>query len=382
MNELLSEEIQQFINANLDADLHSLLLKKSPFPGIRIQDIVQQIKGRNTAAKKFPFLNKSHVLFPPQLNLEQASSQDTAEFKSLFFKGKKFLDLTCGYGIDAYFLSKNFEEITLLEQNGELLETVKHNWKVLCRKADFKNQKLEDFLTDTKEHFTLVYLDPARRDTQNRKVFLLEDLSPNILELQEKLLSISDEVLIKLSPLIDLQYLVHSLRQCCKIWIVAVKNEVKEILVHLKKEASETEISCVNLQSEQLDFDFKLTDINDLKSEYSIPKKYLMIPNAAILKSGAFDLISARFGLKKLHPNTHLYTSDKAPEGFPGRTFLVDETAAKMIRKKEQYNIIAKNYPLTPDQIKKKYGINDGGKDYLIFTQSIAQKHILKAQLL
>jgi tRNA/tmRNA/rRNA uracil-C5-methylase (TrmA/RlmC/RlmD family) len=110
--------------------------------------LVQQIKGRKVAEKKFPFLNQENIIFPPNLNLEQASSQDTADFKKQFFKGKKFVDLTCGFGIDAYFLSQNFEEITLIEQNTELLDIVKHNWEVLGRKANFINQKLEDFLNN------------------------------------------------------------------------------------------------------------------------------------------------------------------------------------------------------------------------------------------
>ena len=141
-NILLTLEIQQFINANLNTGLHSLLLKKSPFPEISMQEIVQQIKGRKTAIKKFPFLLKENVIFPPNLNLEQASSQSTAEYKAKNLKGKSFLDLTCGFGIDAYFLSKNFDEVTLIEQNPELISIVENNWKTLDRKANFINENL------------------------------------------------------------------------------------------------------------------------------------------------------------------------------------------------------------------------------------------------
>ena len=375
-------KIQQYINANLNTDLHSLLLKKSPFPEVSMQELVQQIKGRKIAEKKFPFLNKDNIIFPPNLNLEQASSQDTAEYKAQFFKGKKILDLTCGFGIDAYFLSQNFEEITLIEQNTELLEIVKNNWEVLDRKAIFINQQLEDFLESNQEKFDLIYLDPARRDNNNRKVFLLEDLSPNIVEIQEKLGEISDEILIKLSPLIDLQHLVSSLDNIAKIWIIAVKNEVKEVLIHIKKTDEKTEISCVNLQSLEPEFNFTLNTEKNCKSEFSIPKKYIFIPNNSVLKSGAFNLVSEKFNLKKLHQNTHIYTSEKLIEDFPGRIFEAEELNPKEIKKGEKFNIITKNYPLKPEEIKKKYKIKDGGEDYLIFSQSSQNKHILKAKLL
>jgi 16S rRNA G966 N2-methylase RsmD len=379
---LLNQEIQRYINANLNADLHSLLLKKSPFPEVSIQELVQQIKGRKVAEKKFPFLNQENIIFPPNLNLEQASSQDTADFKKQFFKGRKFIDLTCGFGIDAYFLSQNFEEITLIEQNTELLDIVKHNWEVLGRKANFINQKLEDFLKNNKEKFDLIYLDPARRDNHNRKVFLLEDLSPNIIEIQEQLSDISTEVLIKLSPLIDIQNLVSSLKNIHKIWIIAVKNEVKEVLVYLKKTENQPEISCINLQSSEPEFHFNLDNEKHCQSELSNPKKYIYIPNNSVLKSGAFNLVSEKFGLKKLHQNTHIYTSEEKIEYFPGRIFETEEINSKAIKKGEHFNIITKNFPLKPEEIKKKYKIKDGGNQYLIAVKSLSGNHFLVGKLL
>lgn len=382
MIKLLNQEIQQYINANLHADLHSLLLKKSPFPEVSMQELVQQIKGRKVAEKKFPFLNQENIIFPPNLNLEQASSQDTADFKKQFFKGRKFIDLTCGFGIDAYFLSQNFEEITLIEQNTELLDIVKHNWEVLGRKAKFINQKLEDFLKNNKEHFDLIYLDPARRDNHNRKVFLLEDLSPNIIEIQEQLSDISTEILIKLSPLIDIQHLVASLKNIHKIWIIAVKNEVKEVLVYLKKTENQPEIFCINLQSSEPEFHFNLDDEKYCQSELSFPKKYIYIPNNSVLKSGAFNLVSEKFGLRKLHQNTHIYTSEEKIEHFPGRIFETEEINSKAIKKGEQFNIITKNFPLKPEEIKKKYKIKDGGNQYLIAVKSLSGNHFLVGKLL
>jgi len=378
--ETLNSEIQEYINANLNADLHSLLLKKSPFPDVSMQEIVQQIKGKLVAQKKFPFLLKDGIIFPPQLNLEQSSSEKTALYKSEILKGNKFIDLTSGFGIDAYYLSKNFVEITLVEQNKELLEIVKHNWTVLGKKAAFINIQLEDFLNETKENFDVIYLDPARRDQNKNKVFLLEDLSPNILEIQDQLLSISKEVIIKLSPLIDLKYLISVLKNISKIEIIAVRNDVKEIVVFLSNNYSGDIIcNCVNLESEERSFSFNINSEKNAFAEYSEPQRFIYIPNNTILKAGIFNLISSQFKLKKLHPNTHLYTCEVKIKDFPGRVLEMEVVDSKQIKKKEQFNLISKNYPLKPEEIKKKYQLKDGGNRYLIFTQSKKGKIILKS---
>lgn len=380
MVKLINKEIQNYINANLNTDLHTLLLKKSPFSEVSMHEIVQQIKGKLVAERKFPFLLKEGILFPPQLNLEQSSSEKTALYKSGFLKGNKFIDLTSGFGIDAFYLSQNFDNITLVEQNTELLKIVENNWGILGRKAKFINLKLEDFLNENQEHFDVIYLDPARRDEQKNKVFLLEDLSPDILEIQEKLRSISNQVVIKLSPLIDLKYLVSVLPGISRIDIIALKNDVKEVVVFLSNENTDKIIcNCVNLESKESVFSFTFGEEETAQSEYSEPERYIYIPNHSILKAGVFNLISQKFGLKKLHPNSHLYTSRERIEDFPGRILEMETVDSKSIKKKGQFNIITKNYPLKPEEIKKKYGLKDGGDQYLIFTQSKKGKIILKS---
>lgn len=377
---LINKEIQKYINANLNTDLHALLLKKSPFPEVSMQEIVQQIKGKQVAEKKFPFLLKEGIVFPPQLNLEQSSSEKTALYKSEILSGNTFIDLTSGFGIDAYYLSQNFDDITLIEQNTELLEIVEHNWNILGRRAKFINRKLEDFLAENKENFDVIYLDPARRDQNKNKVFLLEDLSPNILEIQKKLQSISSLIVIKLSPLIDLKYLISVLPGISRIDIIAVKNDVKEVVVFLSNENTAKMIcNCVNLESGESAFSFIFGEEENAQSEYSEPEKFIYIPNNSILKAGIFNLISEKCRVKKLHPNTHIYTSSEKIDDFPGRVFEMETVDSKKIKKKEQYNIISKNYPLKPEEIKKKYGLKDGGNDYLIFTQSKKGKIILKS---
>lgn len=381
---LLAAEVQTFINQNINSDINKLLLKRSPFPNVTIQEIVQQIKGKKVAQRKFPFLLNENIIFPPNLNLEQASSQSTAEYKAQTLKGKSFLDLTSGFGIDAFFLSQNFEEVTLVEQNPDLIKIVEHNWKTLNRKADFINQNLETFLEDNQRKFDVVYLDPARRDQNNKKKFLLEDLSPNLLEIEEQLNSISDKIIVKLSPLIDISYLVSELQNIHEIKIIAVRNEVKELVLIIENKPSTanqqpTTISCINLESDEPEFSFYINEEKSATSEFSETLKFIYIPNNSILKAGAFNIISEKFRLKKLHPNTHFYTSEHKIENFPGRILQVEKIDGKDLKKNDQFNIISKNYPLKPDEIKKKYKLKDGGNRYLIFTQSINGKEILRS---
>lgn len=379
---LLNKPVQDYINANLTADLHSLLLKTSPFLEVTMSEIAQQIKGKKIAQKKFQFLLREGIIFPPNLNLEQASSQPTAEFKAKSLSGKNFLDLTAGFGIDAYFLSKKFDHVTLVEQNAALLKIVKHNWDIFGRKANFVNQSLEDFLKDNKQNFDLIYLDPARRDENKNKKFLLEDLSPNLLEIQEKLHDISEKIIVKLSPLIDISYLISSVKNISKIQIIAVKNDVKELLIFINSniESADVKISCINLESTDAGFSFNFNKSKEAVAEFADAKEFLCIPNNSVLKSGAFNLISQEFNISKLHPNSHLYTADQPPINFPGRVFKVDKIEAKEIVKGEKFNIISKNYPLSPDEIKKKFKIKDGGESYLVFTQSLKGKIILKTK--
>ena len=278
-------------------------------------------------------------------------------------------------------MSQNFEEITLVEQNTELLNIVKHNWTILERKATFVNENLENFLAKNEDQFDVIYLDPARRDSEKNKKFLLEDLSPNLLEMQDQLQKISGKIIIKLSPLIDISYLISVLKNISKIQIIAVRNEVKELLVFLESDKiiDHVEISCINLESDDANFTFNFKDEKTAISNYSEPKDFIYIPNNAVLKSGAFNLISKFFEMEKLHPNSHFYTSDKRISNFPGRVFKVEIIESKEIMKGEKFNIISKNYPLSPDEIKKKYKISDGGNFYLIFTQMQKGKIILKS---
>jgi 16S rRNA G966 N2-methylase RsmD len=368
-------------------------MRKSPFKFVSPLEIVQQMQGKKIAQTKFPFISENtQIIYPPHVNLEQASSQATAQFKQKIMSGEKGVDLTGGMGIDSFFISESSKEFFYVEPDLELLEIVTHNFSVLNKKnITFINKTAEEFLAENSTHFDFIYLDPSRRDKNNNKVILLKDLKPDVTLIQEKLLQASSSVFIKLSPLLDLQQVIDNL-SVSTIFIVSVKNEAKELIVKLnpdqKPDQKNTQenlpIRCFNLETNQPEFSFYWSEEKQAKNpDYSLPESYLHIPNASILKSGAFKLISHRYNLKKLHPNTHIYTSHEIVPNFPGKVFFIlDPHFIPAKSEQDKFNIISKNHPLKTAAIRKRYGLDEGGEDYLIFTRSMDKNLCILAELI
>lgn len=342
---------------------------------------LQQIEGRERTADKLPtFASIPDWWYPVRLSCEQCSSELTARYKASLLsplalgegKEERLLDLTGGYGVDTYFLSEQFIHTDYVEQNEELCRIAAHNF-ALSQKSKVERQKLsiaihnttaEDFLLSSpcgEAGWGLIFLDPARRDSHGSKVFRIEDCTPNVVELLPTLLAHSKRLLIKLSPMLDLTQAVTSLSQVnWDIHIVAIKNEVKEVLL---LSGGTGLITTIDLAQKDQAFVFTREeeqhcglDIRDGKLA-----NYLYEPNAAILKAGAYKLVAQRFGLHKLDVNTHLYTSRQFIENFPGRVWRITEK-----QNLKQANVLTRNYPLTPEQLKKKLHLRDGGTAFVI----------------
>ena len=341
MNKLiLNIEIQEFINSNLKTDVAKLLFKGSPFDGISVQELATQIVSKKKCEKKLPtwFLTKN-IYFPPKVNIEQTSPETTANYKSTLISGKSIIDITGGFGVDCFAFSKQFKEVTHCEINTDLSTIVAHNYQQLKIKnvTTFTGNGIE-FLKNTEVKFDVIYIDPSRRNDAKGKVFLLQDCLPNVPENLDFLFSKSSQILIKNSPILDIKNTINELKFVKEIHIVAVENEVKELLFLLEKDYStSTEIKTINFtKSEQQIFDFQYNSENN--SAYAEPQQFLYEPNAAILKSGGFHQIDKQFQIKKLQQHSHLYTSEKLID-FPGRKFKInqilpyDKKQLKKIRK-------------------------------------------------
>ena len=356
---------------------------------------LQQIEGRERTADKLPtFASIPDWWYPVRLSCEQCSSELTARYKASLLsplalgegKEERLLDLTGGYGVDTYFLSEQFIHTDYVEQNEELCRIAAHNF-ALSQKSKVERQKLsiaihnttaEDFLLSSpcgEAGWGLIFLDPARRDSHGSKVFRLEDCTPNVVELLPTLLAHSKRLLIKLSPMLDLTQAVTSLSQVnWDIHIVAIKNEVKEVLL---LSGGTGQITTIDLAQKDQAFVFTREeeqhcglDIRDGKLA-----NYLYEPNAAILKAGAYKLVAQRFGLYKLDVNTHLYTSRQFIENFPGRVWRITEK-----QNLKQANVLTRNYPLTPEQLKKKLHLRDGGTAFVIGCRVAGKPTLLYAE--
>ncbi|WP_317169062.1 class I SAM-dependent methyltransferase [Poritiphilus flavus] len=360
----------------MNTDILSVLLKKPLFEGISQKELAQQIEGRKKSQNKLPvWFNTPGVYYPTRLQLEQTSSQLTAEYKSRIPNGNSLIDLTGGFGVDSYFFSLKISEVEHCEINPDLSEIAAHNFGVLGAK-NIKTRPADglEYLRNSKRTFDWIFLDPARRDELKGKVFLLSDCLPDVTQHLDFLMEVSENVLIKTSPLLDITAGLRELGNVREIHVVAVENELRELLWVIQKGfVAEPLIKTVNLKksAEEL-FGFRISAEKSASSTYSEPSGFLYEPNAAILKAGAFKTIGVQYGLNKLHEHSHLYTADQLIT-FPGRRFRVKKVLPynkKQIRalKLSKANISTRNFPETVASLRKKLRIRDGGEHYVFFT--------------
>lgn len=393
---LLHPAVQQFIRDHEHHDSTQLLLKYKTIEGVPIGVIVDQINGRRKAAEKLPTFYKNHlIVYPPGLNLEQCSSEKAGLYKSELlreeFLGKEvnnIADLTGGFGVDTYSLSKICKRVYYIEPNQLLLTFARHNHTQLeAKNIQHLNITAEQYLQDYSDELDVVFIDPSRRVSGNKKVFKFSDCEPNVVALQQTIVERTTQLLIKASPLIDLQQGLKELKNVKRIVVVAANNECKEVLFLCEKDfTGEPKITAVNLIADSTEsFNFLHQEERDADVLFADPAQYLYEPNAAILKAGAFKMIALRNSLNKVNPNTHLYTSDAVAVDFPGRIFKL-EAAVKSDPKEvtrffpdRKANVITRNYPLPVVALKKKLKLNDGGSQYLIAFTGIRQKYLYVA---
>lgn len=368
--------LQQFILDHSDDDVQKLALQASRYPDINMGFAVRQIAGRQKVKYKIPhFYQHIGIEYPVQLSLEQSSSESTALYKSTLCEGNTFADITGGFGVDFNFIAKKFQHAVYVERNHELCKLAEHNFNELgIKNSEVINKDAIDFLQST-TNLDMIYIDPARRSLSGKKVYKLSDCEPDVSENFDLLLSKSDKILIKLSPMLDLSVLQKELKFISDIHIISVENECKEILILIERGVEKIQqIKTINFSKNgnQL-FDFKPESehlaIAELAPEI---KKYLYEPNASIFKAGAFKLIGEHYGMQKLHVNTHLYTSDTLFSDFPGRIFEIESVFGNgkadlktLAKNTPKANIAVRNYPISVDDFRKKTGIKDGGHSYL-----------------
>ena len=380
LSEVNSAEFRQFVQDHLSEDPALLLFKYQGKVSFDLKMAVQQISARQKIAKKLPsWAENPDLLFPASISLEQSSSEETAQFKAKGLTGKVMIDLTGGLGVDFFHLSQGFEKGIYCERLPELFQIASQNLELLNPgKFEFIQGDGLEFLAKTDLKFDLIYTDPARRGTGNQKLYKLQDCEPDVIGAWDLMKSKSKQILLKVSPMLDISQAWTELPDIQKITVVSVKNEVKELLLFWEKgnTSNSKTIEVVDLGSGFAPFSFEPKE--EALADFSMgeAEKYLVEPLSGILKAGAFHIFAQRFGLKKLERNSHLYTGNTIPEGIPGRIFeVVKEVSPKKQEIKSLFptgkvNVICRNYVTGAEELKKKLGLKDGGEDFLIGTKT------------
>lgn len=382
---LLNDDIQTFISQQVGQSISTLALQKNPFPALDWRQILQQIEAKTKAKEKLPTWFKTpKIIYPSKVSVEQTSSEITADYKASLIFGKTLMDLTGGFGVDVFYFAKHFEKVVHCEHEASLSKRVLHNYNQLqITNITCLSGESERILENLQTTFDWIYIDPSRRNESKGKVFLLRDCEPNVPELLNFYFQFSLRILIKTAPLLDLTAGLQELKNVAAIHIVAVENEVKELLWEIHHDFSGNPmIKTVNISKKGKEhFDFEMTK-NKFEVTFSEPLTYLFEPNAAVMKSGGFSEIAKHYPVLKLHSQTHLYTSDKMVD-FCGRIFEIQQkidyskTNMKRLLENQKANITTRNFPETVEHIRKKWKIKEGGDLYCFFATDLNNQKIV-----
>lgn len=382
---------RRFIREHASDDLARLLLSAARYPEVDVPFAVEQIACRRQIRDKLPsWYAQEALIFPAKIAAEQCSSESTALYKQrLIGSGQHVCDLTGGLGIDTYFFSRKAASVLYIERFPAYCEAARHNFEVLGADNILIKQGDSTQLLPDLPPVDVFYLDPARRAEGNRRVFALQDCEPDLPALLPLLWEKAPKVIAKLSPMADLHHTLSLLPRTTAIHVLSVRNECKEVLFVLEREASVVSppIHCIhfNNRGEEEAYTFTLAEEQTTAIAPALAVgRYLYEPNASLLKAGAFKSIASRTGVAKLHTSSHLYTSDTWVAGFPGRTFTVEEvipfsgkSLKNLYKTLPQAHITVRNFPLSVEEVRKRLKIKEGGDIYLFATTLSSGEKVL-----
>lgn len=354
----------------------SLILKDLPAKD-RIF-IATQVEARQKAKVKIPeFYDQRRILFPSIQAVEQASSSAAAKYKARLVEGGTLTDLTGGLGVDAFFFAGKTEKVIYLEKEGKIADYAEHNFQVLeVRNIQVIHSDALEYLRHSGIITDYCYVDPSRR-TVNRRVFRIEESDPDIGTLYEELLEYSGRMIVKLSPLIDIKYLLQHFQFIREIHILAIGQECREVILVLDRKdfSKDPPVITCSLEREREQIFMTSWERNKPSCPFDHPRQYIYDPNVAIRKSGLYNELGLHFNLKKLAPNSHLFTGNQSLDTFPGRIFQLSGILNMKEFLKEsditRANIATRNFPLRVNEIREKTGIRDGGDLYIFCTADL-----------
>lgn len=389
---------EQFIREHLTADVRTLALSARP-DGVDMQYALTQISGWQAARLKVPLWAATEgIVYPKHLSLEQCTSQYIAQYKASFIEsllgsGFKMADITGGMGVDCFFISRSASQVYYNEMSAELCDCARINFKALGRPdIEISCGTAEEFVTSlAPDSLDLIYLDPARRGDAGRKLISISDCQPDTVALQDDLLRIAPNVMVKLSPMLDISRALTELKHVSHVFIIGLEGECKEITLLLQRGFdAEPTITAVDInqdgtpqpavssaKSTDAALPLPIADATLLQ-----PGTYISEPSAPYMKSALFRTIAAQTGTALLHPDTHLFWSKEKPESFPGRTFQLvgiipfDKRSLSALVK-TQANLSVRNFPESAPALQQRLKLRDGGPRYLIATTLSDSRRVL-----
>ncbi|MDE6741671.1 MAG: class I SAM-dependent methyltransferase [Muribaculaceae bacterium] len=380
----ISEKALKFIQEHAKDDVNALRLKfggKSQQMDFSLEFALLQIEARRKAQTKIPsFLEHPLFVFPDTISAEQASNEIIALFHASQLPiGSTILDLTAGLGIDDLTFAKRGINVTACEINEIKYEALKHNIQQLglANRVAVINVDSIAYIRDCSKKFDFVFADPARRSITGKRLHSLSDCQPDIMSAMKDILNVTNRILIKSSPLLDLTFIRDTVSDLRHIYVVCLKGECKEVLIDIEKGSEFSGVTVVDLDSQKTISKFECTFMpvtNEYYPSFVSKDKptdymYLYEPNAGVMKTGAWGELSMLFpNLRKADSNTHLFLSDSLIEGFPGRTLTIsgqpDKKALKAL-KGTNCNVVVRNYTMSAQEVAKKYSLIPGGDRFL-----------------
>ncbi|MBE6309521.1 MAG: hypothetical protein E7080_00510 [Bacteroidales bacterium] len=385
-----NSQFLDFINSNINADTNNLRLKKFKDLTFDPKFAILQIDCKKRIQKKLPeiYTNKS-FLFPSILASEQCTAQEIAKFHSTLFESDEIvLDMTAGLCIDVYYISKKVKHITALELNPNTALLSKFNMSNLTKNVTVLNQDCIEYINNCETKFDTIFIDPARRGDNNKRLFGLTDCQPNIIDLIPNLKNKANTLIIKASPMLDISQSISDLNNCVTdIWVIGINNECKELLFKVDLHCNRVLypiLHTINYERDKVqELSSSITNSNSINT---LPESgmYLYEPNKCIMKAKIFDTLEAVYNVSPIQKNSHLFLNSNLIENFPGRCFVIEEiipfksSEIKHFKNKHpQINVSVRNFKFSADELKNKLKIKDGGEKYLFGTTDCNNNAIL-----
>lgn len=373
-----NREMTEWVNSHLEDDSFQLRLKYGKtLPWLDTALI--QIECRQKARKKLAeTLQSPGFVFPTRLSAEQCTSDTLADFHaSLIAPGDTVIDLTGGLCIDAFHFARTATQVTVVERDEALTKAAIHNTAALgLENVNVINDDCVDYLKRDDKKFDTAFIDPARRGAAGERVYRLSDCSPDVVALLPAINRISRRLIVKASPMLDITQLLRELPLTATLYITGNNTECKELVADVKFD-SRVEEPTITMWTPQYTFSFLPSEERDAVATYGNPEKgvWLYEPGPTLMKAAPFKLLSQRFGLMKLHSNSHLYFSPEPIDNFPGERWHIEEVLdfssheiKNLARKYPRINVAVRNFDFTAEKLRKKLGVKDGDGYRLIAT--------------